>query len=85
MSTAAVELKRRGRPKHGEGTPANHNESSFLRTTIVLPETVDSNVTLLCAQKGISKSEYIRRLVCADLLEHDFQPDKKPRKISVLY
>ena len=83
-----VELKRRGRSARMDRTQRVSGQGAdvgYLRTTIVLPLTLDSNLTLLCAQLGISKSEYIRQLLFADLIKHDLQPDKKPQKISVSY
>jgi len=53
----------------------------FVRTTLVLPDTLDRNLEVMCAVMGLNKSQAVRDALTEFLIKHGFQPDKKPRTV----
>ncbi len=63
----------------------NTAENPMIRTTIVLPLTVDPNLAVLAARRGVTKSELLREGASDLLRKEGLDPTKKPKKITVVY
>jgi hypothetical protein len=70
-SAKAVETTRHGR----------REKPALVRTTLVLPHTLDLNLEVLCATQGLSKSEAVKMALTQFLEERGLQPDKTPRTV----
>jgi hypothetical protein len=55
------------------------------RTTLVLPVALDQNLELYAVQEGLPKSEVIKRVLADYLAKKGFQPDRRPKSITVSY
>jgi len=44
-----------------------------------LPKSLDKNVNVYCAVKGITKTEYVTNTLAADLSKKGFDPYKEPQ------
>jgi len=55
------------------------------RFTLTFPEALDRNLSLYCAQEGISKRKLLADLISQFLTSKGLQPDKKPKKVEIFY
>lgn len=55
------------------------------RTTLVLPATLDQNLEVLCAARGLAKGEVIKTVLSEFLSKQGYQPDKSPKAVSIIY
>ena len=65
--------------------PTRTQQHSSVRTTIIIPSTVDQNLEVCRLKLGVSKNEVIKRALSEFLINQDFQPDKSPKNFSVSY
>ena len=76
-------MPRTARP--AESTTANGTQNGFpgahsqtVRTTLLLPETLDLNLAAWCLQNRVRKNEGIVTILTRFLGSQGFQPGKKP-------
>ena len=62
-----------------------NGKNGTVRMTIILPENLDWNLTVWCANTGESKSELIQRVVHDFLVAQGLQPDRRPARVAVSY
>jgi hypothetical protein len=60
------------------------NTTGSVRTSIVLPKTVDANLEVYVLRNGSSKGEIITRLLVEFLEKEGYQPFKMP-KVEISY
>ncbi|MEK7088789.1 MAG: hypothetical protein AAB913_01520 [Patescibacteria group bacterium] len=60
-------------------------ENTKVRTTIVIPLVVDSNLAVLVVRRSVSKSELFREGASDLLRKAGLDPTRMPKKITVEY
>ena len=71
--------------QNGHRTAGGSLRAETVRTTLVLPATIDQNLEVLCAMRGVAKGEVIKTALFDFLSKQGLQPDKSPKDISVVY
>jgi hypothetical protein len=64
------------RERKGPKPPAS---SKIIRTTLVLPDTLDRNLEVWCTMNGCSKAEAVKAALHSFLSDRGMDPDKHPR------
>ncbi len=64
--------------KSHQGTDA----PTLIRTTFIIPDTLDQNIEVLCAMNRLNKTEVVRTALSEFLMKHGLNPDKKPKLIQ---
>ena len=83
-------VAKRGHADRGANSPAggasqNRRDSDVRRTTIVLTDTIERNLALLCAKEGVTRSAFIETLIRAELKKNGLRPDLAPKQLAVQY
>jgi len=60
-------------------------DQNIRRTTLVLPDPLDRNITIECARQGITKTEFFVRLARKALTRRGLNPDRLPNVVTVSY
>jgi hypothetical protein len=60
------------------GAEKSGQEPKNIRTTLVLPHTLDRNLEAWCLVEGITKSEVVRLALTEFLTQQGLRPDEKP-------
>ncbi len=68
--------------KHPVESPSD--ASKTVRTSVVLPKTVDANLEVYVLRNGGSKGEVITKILAEFLEKEGYQPDKMP-KVEISY
>ena len=65
--------------------PLKCNTDGIIRTTILIPATIDQNWEICGIKLGLSKNEVVKRALSEFLRTHGFDPNRTPKSLEVTY